>query len=162
MKQILQNLKTGTTELAEVPCPRVGAGRLLIQTTRSLISAGTERMLMELGRAGWMEKARQQPDKVQQALDKVRSDGRIPAVQAVRSKVNEPLPLDYCNVGVVQAVGVGVTDFAVGDRVASNGPHAEVVTVPQNLCACIPKRGVRRCRHIHGDRRHRPAGGAAG
>ncbi len=138
MKQILQNLSTGVTELADVPCPRVGAGQLLIRTTRSLISAGTERMLVEFGRANFIEKARQQPDKVRQVLDKVRTDGLVPTLEAVRRKLGQPLPLGYCNVGVVLELGEGAIGFTVGDRVASNGKHAEVVCVPENLCARIP------------------------
>lgn len=138
MKQILQNLKTGVTELTEVPCPRVKQGHLLIRTTRSLISAGTERMLVEFGKANPLEKARQQPDKVRMVLDKVKTDGLMPTLDSVRNKLEQPLPLGYCNVGEVLAIGKGVEGFAVGDRVASNGKHAEVVSVPMNLCARIP------------------------
>lgn len=75
MKQILQNLKDGRTELVEVPCPRVGAGALLIRTARSLVSVGTERMLVDFGKANLLDKVRQQPDKVRQVLDKARTDG---------------------------------------------------------------------------------------
>lgn len=138
MKQILQNLRSGTTELVEVPCPRVSSGQLLIRTTCSLVSAGTERMLVDFGKANPIEKARQQPDKVRMVVDKVKTDGLIPTLDAVRNKLEQPLPLGYCNVGEVLAVGKGVEGFAVGDRVASNGKHAEVVSVPVNLCARIP------------------------
>jgi predicted dehydrogenase len=95
-------------------------------------------MLLEFGRAGWLEKARQQPDKVRQVLEKIRTDGLWPAVEAVRSKLERPLELGYCNVGTVVEVGPGVTGFSVGDRVVSNGPHAELVSVPVNLCARVP------------------------
>jgi predicted dehydrogenase/threonine dehydrogenase-like Zn-dependent dehydrogenase len=138
MKQVLQNLKDGSTEVAEVPCPRVGAGQLLIRTTRTLVSAGTERMLVDFGKAGFIDKARQQPDKVRMVLDKVRTDGLMPTIEAVRNKLDQPLPMGYCNVGEVVEVGAGVTGFAVGDRVASNGKHAEMVAVPVNLCAKVP------------------------
>ena len=138
MKQILQNLKTGTTEVADIPCPRSSAGQLLIRTARSLISAGTERMLVDFGKANPIEKARQQPDKVRMVLDKIKTDGLMPTLDAVRNKLEQPLPLGYCNVGVVLEMGRGVEGFAVGDRVASNGKHAEVVSVPVNLCARIP------------------------
>lgn len=138
MKQILQSLKDGTTQLADVPCPRVSIGQLLINTTTTLVSAGTERMLVEFGKAGWIEKARQQPDKVRMVLDKVRADGLAATFDAVRSKLDQPLPLGYCNVGRVAEVGKGVLGFAVGDRVVSNGKHAEVVCVPKNLCVRIP------------------------
>ena len=105
MKQILQNLKDGSTEIAEVPCPRLAPGHLLLRTTRTLISAGTERMLVDFGKANPLEKARQQPDKVRQVLEKVRTDGLAPTLAAVRNKLEQPLPLGYCQVGVVAAVG---------------------------------------------------------
>lgn len=138
MKQILQSLTTGKTEVHEIPAPAPQAGKLLIQTNASLVSAGTERMLVEFGQANWLGKARQQPDKVRQVLDKARTDGILTTLDAVQSKLDQPLPLGYCNVGTVIDVGKGVTGFQVGDRVVSNGPHAEIVCVPQNLCAQIP------------------------
>lgn len=138
MKQILQNLSTGETILEEVPCPRVAPGQLLIRTSRSLVSSGTERMLIDFGKANLLDKARQQPDKVRMVIDKVRTDGLVPTLEAVRSKLDQPLPMGYCNVGTVLEVGAGVSGFSAGDRVASNGKHAEVVSVPSNLCARIP------------------------
>ncbi len=138
MKQILQNLSNGETLLEDVPCPRVAPGHLLIRTSRTLVSAGTERMLVDFGKAGFIGKARQQPDKVRMVVDKVKTDGLAPTLQAVRSKLDQPLPIGYCNVGTVIEVGEGVEGFAVGDRVASNGKHAEVVCVPKNLCARVP------------------------
>jgi predicted dehydrogenase/threonine dehydrogenase-like Zn-dependent dehydrogenase len=138
VRQILQNLKDGRTELAEIPCVSARAGTLLIRTRRSLISAGTERMLVDFGKANPLHKARQQPDKVRMVLDKVRTDGLLPTLEAVLNKLGQPLPLGYCNVGVVAETGSGVMGFAAGDRVASNGKHAEMVSVPVNLCARIP------------------------
>lgn len=138
MKQITQDLKKGSTILEEVPAPQIRPGRVLIQTTRSLVSLGTERMLVEFGKANYLEKARQQPDKVKMVIDKIKTDGLQPTVESVRSKLNQPLPLGYCNVGRVLAVGKGVEGFQVGDRVASNGNHAEVVSIPENLVALIP------------------------
>lgn len=138
MKQILQHLSTGVTEVADVPCPSAGAGQLLIRTSRTLISAGTERMLLDFGKANPLEKARQQPDKVRQALEKVRTDGLLPTVEAVRNKLDQPIALGYCNVGRVIDMGRGVSGFAVGDRIVSNSKHAEVVTAPVNLCARVP------------------------
>lgn len=138
MKQILQNLQDGKTTVTEVPVPQLRAGNLLIRTTCSLVSAGTERMLVDFGRANLLTKARQQPEKVRQVLDKMRADGVLQTLDAVRSKLDQPLPLGYCNVGVVEAIGEGMTEFVVGDRVASNGPHAEFVSVPRNLCVRIP------------------------
>ncbi|WP_374079941.1 bi-domain-containing oxidoreductase [Bdellovibrio bacteriovorus] len=138
MKQIFQNLKTGAVTIEQLPLPSVGVGQVLIQTSRSLVSLGTERMLVEFGKASWLDKARQQPEKVQQVITKIRTDGLMPTVQAVMSKLDQPLPLGYCNVGVVIEVGAGVQDLKVGDRVVSNGPHAEAVVVPRNLVAKIP------------------------
>ena len=138
MKQIIQDLKSGATVLEEVPVPQVKSGCVLIQTTRTLVSLGTERMLVEFGKANLIDKARQQPDKVKQVLDKIKTDGLQPTLEAVFNKLGQPLPLGYCNVGKVVAVGRGVTEFVVGDRVASNGNHAEYVCVPKNLVAKIP------------------------
>lgn len=136
MKQILQNLSTGDSELIEAPVPQGWRGGLLIDTTVSLISTGTERMLVDFGKAGLISKARSQPEKVRQVLDKVATDGLMTTVDAVRSKLGQPIPLGYCNVGVVsQSRADG---FQSGDRVVSNGPHADVVSVPKNLCAKIP------------------------
>jgi predicted dehydrogenase/threonine dehydrogenase-like Zn-dependent dehydrogenase len=138
LKQVLQDLRTGSTTLVDVPSPRAGHGQLLIRSHCSLLSAGTERMLVEFGKASLIEKARQQPDKVRMVLDKVRTDGLWPTLSAVRSKLDRPLPMGYCNVGEVVELGEGVDGFAVGDRVASNGRHAELVAVPINLCARVP------------------------
>lgn len=138
MKQIIQNLKSGETILEEVPVPQVKSGYVLVKTTRSLVSLGTERMLVEFGKANLFDKARQQPDRVKQVLDKIKTDGLQPTLEAVFNKLGQPLPLGYCNVGKVVEVGRGVTEFQVGDRVASNGNHAEYVCVPQNLVAKIP------------------------
>ena len=95
-------------------------------------------MLVEFGKSNLLSKARQQPEKVKQVLDKIKTDGLMPTVQAVFNKLGEPLPLGYCNVGHVIAVGEGVSEFKIGDRVASNGPHAEFVSIPKNLVAHIP------------------------
>lgn len=138
MKQILQNLKDGATSLTDVPTPFVKPGGLLVRTHVSLVSSGTERMLVEFGRGNLLQKARQQPDKVRMVLDKVRSDGLLPTIEAVRDKLDQPIPLGYCNVGTVLEVGQGVEGFAAGDRVVSNGAHAEIVSVPRNLCARVP------------------------
>lgn len=124
--------------MEEVPAPAVKRGCVLVQTTRSLVSAGTERMLVEFGKANLLQKARQQPDRVKQVLDKIKTDGLKPTLSAVFNKLGQPLPLGYCNVGKVIAVGEGVTEFKLGDRVASNGPHAEFVCIPKNLVANIP------------------------
>jgi len=111
---------------------------MLIESAATLVSAGTERMLLEFGRGNLFEKALQQPQRVKEVLAKARTDGVLETLEAVRSKLDQPIPLGYCNAGRVVEVGPGVTSFAVGDRVVSNGPHAEVVAVPNTLCAKIP------------------------
>lgn len=138
MKQILQSLKTGLTEVTDVPVPKVSSGSLLIKTSKTLISAGTEKMLLEFGKAGWINKARQQPDKVKLVLKKIANDGIKPTLETVFQKIDQPLPLGYCNVGVIHELDHSIKNFKKGDRVISNGKHAEVVNVPVNLCAKVP------------------------
>jgi predicted dehydrogenase/threonine dehydrogenase-like Zn-dependent dehydrogenase len=142
MKQVLQNLGTGETLLAEVPRPHAGPGFLSIETRVSLVSLGTEKMLLDFGRGGWLEKARLQPDKVKQVLQKIRTDGLWTTVEAVRAKLDQPIALGYCNVGVVAEMGAGKSEryegLSVGDRVVGNGPHAEVVALPRNLAVKVP------------------------
>ena len=138
MKQILQNLNNGETIIEDVPCPKVPAGAVLVRSHNTLVSAGTEKMLVDFGKANLLDKARQQPDKVRMVIDKIKTDGLMPTLESVRNKLNQPLPMGYCNVGTVIEVGKGVSEFSVGDRVASNGKHAEMVVVPKNLCAKIP------------------------
>jgi len=136
MLQILQNLSDGETSLVEVPAPKIISGNVLIASRSTVVSAGTERMLIGFGKANYLSKARQQPDKVKQVLAKVKTDGLMPTIDAVRSKLDQPLPLGYCNAGVI--LESGVNGFEPGDRVVSNGHHAEVVRIPKNLCAKIP------------------------
>lgn len=138
MKQLLQDLKNGEILLEEIPLPNCGANEVLIKTERSLISPGTERMLLEFGRSSYIQKARQQPDKVKMVLDKIKTDGLVPTLETVFAKLGEPMPLGYCNAGIVIDVGSNVTDFKVGDRVVSNGAHSEIVVVGKNLVAKIP------------------------
>lgn len=183
MLQLLQHLGNGKTLLVDAPAAGPRLGNLLIQTSHSLVSAGTERMLVDFGKAGWIGKARQQPEKVRAVIGKIRADGPVATLNAVRAKLNQPIPLGYCQVGVVvgdtvnsELVAAGaavsgesrvvncpsgskipnhrspVTDtqpqltnnnlstdaFRVGDRVVSNGPHAEVVSVAEGMCAKIP------------------------
>lgn len=136
MRQILQNLSNGITTLVDVPCPKIKKKSILIASSKTLVSIGTERMLVDFGKANMLDKARQQPDKVKQVLGKVKSDGLLPTLDAVRSKLDQPLPLGYCNAGEV--IESSVEGFFAGERVVSNGNHAEVVRVNQNLCAKIP------------------------
>ena len=142
MLQILQSLKSGETILAEVPAPKVRKGSLLIATGTTLVSAGTERMLVDFGKSGWIQKARSQPDKVKAVIDKIKVDGLKPTLQAVQSKLDQPLPMGYCNVGTVLDTGSDISKgaFKQGDRVVSNGHHAEFVCIPKNLCCRIPEK----------------------
>jgi threonine dehydrogenase-like Zn-dependent dehydrogenase len=139
MQQLILNVGTGETSVVDTPVPALRPGHILVRTHCTLISAGTERSLVDFGRASTLERARQQPDKVKMVLDKVRTDGLTAAIDAIRSKLDQPLALGYCNVGSVLEVGEGATQFKKGDRVVSNGGHAGVVSVPMNLCARIPE-----------------------
>jgi len=136
MKQILQSLSNGKTSLVDVPCPKNIKSSILINTKVTVVSAGTERMLINFGKANLLGKAMNQPDKVKTVLNKVITDGLNTTYNAVRSKLDQPLPLGYCNAGVV--LESDVDKFEPGDRVVSNGNHAEVVRVPKNLCVKIP------------------------
>ena len=138
MKQVVQSLNSPTCEIVDVPSPRLRSGHVLIRTIYSLISVGTERMLVDFGKSGLIGKALQQPDKVQQVLQKAQQDGLPSAFEAVHSKLQSYIPLGYSNVGEVIAVGDDVSAFQPGDRVVSNGSHSELVVVSQNLCALIP------------------------
>ena len=137
MKQILQNLGNGETMLAEVPCPSRGSGGVLAATTRTLVSLGTEKMLIDFGKGGWIAKARSQPDKVKQVLQKIKTDGLWTTLDAVKAKLDTPIPLGYCHVGRVVEADT-TSGLSPGDRIVSNGPHAEMVSVPKNLTAKIP------------------------
>ena len=137
MRQVLQDLRGGETLVVETPAPLCRPGHLRIASTVSLVSAGTERALVDFARGSLLGKARQQPQRVAEALQKVRADGLIATLDAVRSKLGQPMAMGYCNVGRVLEVGAGVSGFQPGDRVVSNGHHAEVVVAPANLCARV-------------------------
>ena len=136
MKQILQNLANGQISLATVPCPQAKNGYAIIKTSKSLVSVGTERMLVDFGKANLLDKALSQPDKVKTVIEKVKTDGLLTTFDAVKSKLDQPLPLGYCNVGRI--LDASNTGFETGKRVVSNGFHAEIIRVPKNLMAAIP------------------------
>ena len=138
MKQVIQTLRKGDIKVEEIPTPNIAGNQVLIKTVCSLLSVGTERMLVDFGRSNMLEKARNNPDRVKQVFDKVKTEGLVTTVDAVMTKLDSPMPLGYCNAGYVIAVGDNVKEFNIGDRVVSNGSHAEVVRVPKNLCAKIP------------------------
>ena len=135
-KQIIQNLSNGETKLIEVPIPGSKKNEVLIKTSKSLISSGTEKMLINFGKSNLVQKALDQPDKVKEVINKIRNDGVSSTVSAVNSKLNTPIPLGYCNVGKV--FDSSNTNFETGQRVVSNGFHADFVRVPKNLVCAIP------------------------
>ena len=99
MKQIFQSLKTGEVELVDIPFPNIADGQILIGTTRSLVSAGTEKMLIEFGKSNLLNKALNQPERVKQVAEKIKTDGLQPTIKSVSNKLEQPIPLGYCNVG---------------------------------------------------------------
>lgn len=139
MKQVIQSLRSGKTSLIETPVPKVSPDTILIKTCKTLISSGTEKMLIDFGKSNLLKKAYKQPEKVKMVLNKIQTDGLQPTIETVFNKLDQPLPLGYCNVGKVIDIGSNIRNFSVGDRIVSNGNHAEFVTVPKNLCAKIPK-----------------------
>jgi predicted dehydrogenase/threonine dehydrogenase-like Zn-dependent dehydrogenase len=138
MLQVTQHIRTGELNLATVPEPLARAGHVLIANARSLLSAGTEKMVMELAKKSMLGKARERPDHVRRVLQKLRTEGFFQTLAQVREKLDEPLPMGYSSAGVVLACGAGVSEYQPGDRVASNGPHAGVVCVPKHLCGRVP------------------------
>jgi predicted dehydrogenase/threonine dehydrogenase-like Zn-dependent dehydrogenase len=142
MKQLIQNVSTGRSAVVEVPAPHVGHGELLVRVGASLISAGTEKMVVEFAEKNLVQKALARPDLVRQVLDKARREGILSTFEAVRTRLDSDMALGYSLAGTVIDVGPGVSRFQVGDRVACAGggyaSHAEIVRVPVNLVAKIP------------------------
>ena len=143
MKQVIQSARSGDLSVRDVPAPKAGRGELLVRSRASLISAGTERMVVEFAKKSLAGKAKARPDLVQKVLSKVKTDGVTATFKAVMSRLDEPLPLGYSASGTVISVGPGLEgDFRVGDRVAMAGAglanHAEINAVPANLAALIP------------------------
>lgn len=143
MKQVLQNRKTGRPFVGEVPVPALQRGRVLVRTVASLISAGTERAAVELVSKGLVQEARERPDLVKAVVAKVKSEGLLNTFAAVRDKMAASQALGYSAAGIVVAVAEDVTEFQIGDRVACAGvgfaSHAEVLSVPKNLCVHLPE-----------------------
>lgn len=138
MKRLLASLRTGAVVLAEGPAPPPPPGGVLIAATRSLVSAGTERTIVDFGRASLLDKVRSQPDKVAQTLAKIRTDGITATLDAVRAKLDHPVALGYSAVGRVIATGGPAGDLAPGDRVVTNAPHAQYATAMPTMVARIP------------------------
>jgi predicted dehydrogenase/threonine dehydrogenase-like Zn-dependent dehydrogenase len=143
MKQVLQNRKTGRPFVGEVPAPALQRGRVLVRTVASLISAGTERASVELVSKGLLQEARHRPDLVKAVVAKVKSEGLLNTFASVRDKLAASSSLGYSAAGIVVEVGEEVTEFHIGDRVACAGvgfaSHAEVLSVPKNLCVHLPQ-----------------------
>ena len=142
MKQLIQNMRSGDTLISEVPVPSPLAGQALVKVSASLVSAGTERMLVEFAEKSLLGKARSRPDQFKQLLDKVKSDGVIPAIQYAFNRLDQPMPLGYSSAGTIAELGEGMEGFTVGQRVACAGGgyavHAEYNVVPRNLLTPLP------------------------
>ena len=142
MKQIVQSYKTGAIKLSEVPVPRCGAKRILVRTSKSLVSIGTERSTIELGRKSLAGKALARPDLVRRAWEKSKKEGLLKTYQEAIGRLDAPTPLGYSCAGVVEECGIAATEFSPGDRVACIGQgfasHAEFVSIPVNLVSRIP------------------------
>ncbi len=142
MKQLLQNMKTGETHIADVPVPRPSQGTALVRTVASLVSTGTERMVIEFAKQGLLGKAKSRPDLVRDVLNKARQEGLLTTIEAAMNKLDQPMALGYSSAGTIVQTGPGLSGFRAGNRVACAGGgyavHAEFAAVPQNLMAHIP------------------------
>jgi predicted dehydrogenase/threonine dehydrogenase-like Zn-dependent dehydrogenase len=143
MKQLLQNIKNGNTIVEDVPVPTPREGMALVKVAVSLVSAGTERMVVEFAEKGYLGKARSRPDLVKQTLDKAKREGVMPTVQAVFNRLDQPMALGYSTAGTIVALGKNMQGFKVRQRVACAGggyaTHAEYNVVPRNLLTPLPK-----------------------
>lgn len=142
MKQLLQNLKNGKTYVEEVPIPTPRWGQALVRVVNSLISAGTERTLVEFAQKSLLGKARARPDLLRQVVQKARREGLFPTLQAAFERLDQPMPLGYSSAGIIVALGEGMDGFSIGQRVACAGGnyavHAEYNVIPRNLLTPIP------------------------
>ena len=143
MKQVIQNYKTGKVEIIDTEPPRVTGNTVIVQNMASLLSLGTERSMIELGKKSLLGKARARPDLVKRFMEKAKQEGLIKTFQEALGRLDNPVPLGYSSAGIVKQVGINCHRFSPGDRVACIGAgyasHAEYVRVPENLCACIPE-----------------------
>ena len=138
MKQVVQNVRTGHTEVVDIPIPVIVREQVLVAVEASVISAGTERYITELTGKSLLGKARERPDHVKRVLQKVRTEGLASTLRQVREKLDDVMPLGYSAAGTVLDCGAAIRKFKPGDRVAVAAPHASVVAVGQNLCSLIP------------------------
>jgi predicted dehydrogenase/threonine dehydrogenase-like Zn-dependent dehydrogenase len=143
MKQLLQNIKNGETVVVEVPIPQLQPGMALVRNQVSLVSAGTERMVVEFAGKSLLGKALSRPDLVHQVADKARREGLLSTMEAAFNRLDQPMPLGYSSAGIIEAIADGVQGFKRGDRVACSGGgyavHAEYVTIPKNLLTPLPE-----------------------
>ena len=143
MKQLLQDARTGELKIAEVPAPQLLPGCVLVRVAASLVSAGTERASSEFASKSLLAKAKARPDLVRDVIAKMQRDGLASTLQTVRSRLDQPQSVGYSSAGVVVAIGDGIADINVGDRVACAGAgyavHAEFACVPRMLVAKIPE-----------------------
>ncbi len=142
MKQVTQTLRTGEINIAEVPVPALQDSFVLVRNTASVISAGTEKTKIDMGKKNLLQKAKARPDLVKQVFNKLRTEGIGKTLQTVNTRLNAPSPLGYSSAGQVVAVGGLVKGIKPGDRVACGGAgyanHAELASVPKNLVVKIP------------------------
>ena len=138
MKKLIQHINDGKIELIDCPNPAVEKQEILCETKCSLISSGTERMLLDFGKSNFLQKVLKQKDRVNDVFNKINTDGLIPTLEAVNHKLNTPIPLGYSNVGKVISIGSEVKNYQIGDRIVSNASHAEIVSTQKNLSAKIP------------------------
>ena len=136
MKQVFQNLKNGELFFLDIPYPNLEKNRLIIKTSKTLISSGTEKYLIKFGKSNYFQKAINEPERLKQVLTKIKNDGLFATYEAVKSKLDLPFPMGYCNVGLIEKSDN--LNFKVGDRVVSNSNHSEIVTASPNLTCKIP------------------------
>lgn len=143
MREVIYSPKHGEISVRDVPPPQAELRQVLVCTRASLVSAGTERMLIQFAEKSLLEKARSRPDLVQQVINKARRDGLLAACEAVRNRLDCPAPLGYSSAGSIVEIGSGISDLVPGDRVACAGAgyatHAETISVPRNLVVRIPE-----------------------
>ena len=142
MKIVLLDLKSGKIFVEDIPIPHLGTKNVLVRTCYSAVSLGTELRTIKFARASLLSKARERPDLVKQVLEVAKKSGILETLTKVRERIKMPFPLGYSIAGEVIAVGKDVKEFKVGDKVACAGSeyayHAEVVSVPENMCVKIP------------------------
>jgi len=137
MKFLQQNLFNGSIELGDAPIPKIGKNEVLVKSVLTLISSGTERSLINFGKSNILKKVKENKERVSIVVDKIKNDGFFNTIDLVEKKINKPIQIGYSNLGIV--VQSESSKFKKGDKVISNGYHAEYVKVSHNLCVKVPK-----------------------